>query len=285
MIKQTCFVLLTIVILQACGNTNSTAMLEKDKLIAWCIVPFDAMDRNAEARAVMLNELGITRYAYDYRDKHLPLFEEEIKVMEENEIAISAVWLWIQEGEGRLLDESSEFIVTKIEETGLKTQLWISFPDQYFAGLTEMDKLEKAVGTIGQLNNRMGKAGCSIALYNHGDWFGEPKNQVKIIEAIGSDNISIVYNFHHGHHHIAEFEELVPVMLPYLTTLNLNGMNPEGPKILDIGKGTDELRMLESILDAGYDGEFGIIGHTEGEDIQVVLQRNLEGLAAIISEL
>ena len=126
---------------------------------------------------------------------------------------------------------------------------------------------------------------CSLALYNHGDWFGEPENQVKIIKAIGSDNISIVYNFHHGHHHIERFEELVSMMVPYLSVLNLNGMNVDGPKILDIGKGEKEKRMLKAVLDAGYDGEFGIIGHTEEEDIKVVLERNLAGLEMLKKEL
>lgn len=274
-------------IMYSCDSNTSDAMkmLETDQLIPWCIVPFDANDRSPLERAEMLTELGITKLAYDYRDRHLPEFEEEIEVMAEHNIELSAVWLWIQEGDSLLLDPTSEFIVSTIEKTGVKTSLWISFPDEYYADLSDEDKLQKAVKTIGQLDQRMKKAGCSIALYNHGDWFGEPENQVKIIEAIGSENIGIVYNFHHAHHRIADFEALVPVMLPYLRVLNLDGMNTDGPKILDIGKGKEELRMLKAVIDAGYEGEFGIIGHTDGEDIQVVLDRNLKGLEEIKSAL
>ena len=47
--------------------------------------------------------------------------------------------------------------------------------------------------------------GCTMALYNHGDWFGEPENQVRIIEAMDNDQVKIVYNFHHGHHQVEQF--------------------------------------------------------------------------------
>ncbi|MFC2129689.1 AP endonuclease [Bacteroidota bacterium] len=278
---------LAVLLLSSCNTKSSETMkmLETDQLIPWCIVPFDANYRTPLERAEMLNELGMSKLAYDYRDRHLPLFEEEIKVLHEHNIELSAVWFWIQEGEGQLLDSTSEFILSTIEKTGTETSLWVSFPDSYFSALRDDEKLKKAVSTIGQLNERVEKAGCNIALYNHGDWFGEPENQVKIIQALGSDNISMVYNFHHGHHHIERFNELVPLMLPYLSVLNLNGMNEGGPKILDIGKGEEELWMLKAVIDAGYKGEFGFIGHTEGEDIKIVLQRNLQGLEILRKEL
>jgi hypothetical protein len=272
----------------ACTNNKSTEtikMLETNQLIAWCIVPFDANERSPTERAEMLKELGMTKLAYDYRDKHLPEFEDEIAVLKANDIQLSSVWLWIQEGEGQLLDSTSEFIVSTIEKTRTLTAFWISFPDNYYEELNDTEKFEKAVATIGALNTRLEKAGCSIALYNHGAWFGEPENQVKIIEAIASENISMVYNFHHGHHHIKRFEEIAPLMVPYLSVLNLNGMNVNGPKILDIGKGEEELRMLRAVLDAGFKGEYGILGHTEGEDIKLVLERNLKGLENLKMEI
>ena len=122
------------------------------------------------------------------------------------------------------------------------------------------------------------KHGCTIALYNHGDWFGEPENQVKVIETIGSEKIRIVYNFHHGHHQVENFEKLFDLMLPYLSAVNINGMIVEGPKIITLGKGDRELEMLRIIKASGYAGPIGILGHTEGEDIRIVLDRNLKGL-------
>ncbi|MBO65778.1 MAG: hypothetical protein CL509_05810, partial [Actinobacteria bacterium] len=50
----------------------------KDKLVAWCIVPFDAKQRGPAERAAMLKRLGLKRVAYDWRAKHVAEFEEEI---------------------------------------------------------------------------------------------------------------------------------------------------------------------------------------------------------------
>ena len=45
------------------GTDNSADLFDKDNLIAWCIVPFDAADRSPVERAQMLNELGISQLA------------------------------------------------------------------------------------------------------------------------------------------------------------------------------------------------------------------------------
>jgi len=67
-------------------------------------------------------------------------------------------------------------------------------------------------------------------------------------------------------------------MLPYLSTVNINGMKVKGPKIITLGQGDRELEMLRIIKSSGYAGPIGILGHTEGEDIRMVLDRNLIGL-------
>ena len=74
-------------------------------------------------------------------------------------------------------------------------------------------------------------------------------------------------------------------MLPYLSAVNINGMRAEGPKIITLGEGDRELEMLRIIRDSGYQGPIGILGHTEGEDIRVVLERNLAGLEKLKSQL
>jgi hypothetical protein len=74
-------------------------------------------------------------------------------------------------------------------------------------------------------------------------------------------------------------------MLPHLSTINLNGMRVEGPKIITLGEGDRELEMLRTIQASGYSGPIGIIGHTEGEDIGKVLERNLKGLEQLKTQL
>ena len=66
--------------------------------------------------------------------------------------------------------------------------------------------------------------------------------------------------------------------MPYLWVVNLNGMRPEGPKILPFGTGTHERAMLQRVLDAGFTGPFGVLGHVGDADVKVILDGNLQGL-------
>jgi hypothetical protein len=93
----------------------------------------------------------------------------------------------------------------------------------------------------------------------------------------------MVYNFHHGHEHIARFPELAKRMAPYLMTVNVNGMRAAGPKIVSFGEGDDrgnaERQMLKSLVAAGYAGPIGILGHREERDAEDCLREGLEGIS------
>ena len=264
---------------------SSTGLFDPDNLVAWCIVPFDAAERSPEQRAVMLKELGFGRMAYDYRTKHIASFREEIDVLEEYGIGLSAVWMWIDPKDGELINPDSRAILDILKETGTETELWVSFPDHFFNDLSDEEKLKKGIEALSVVLTEAEEIGCTLALYNHGSWFGEPENQIRLIQAIGSAKIGIVYNFHHGHHQVDRFEELLELMKPYLTAININGMRKEGPKIITLGEGDRELEMLRSIVRAGYRGPIGILGHTDGEDIRPVLERNLKGLERLKADL
>jgi hypothetical protein len=266
-------------------QSKTTDIFDKENLIAWCIVPFDAVGRSPEERAHMLDELGISQLAYDYREEHLPSFVEEINVLAAHGIDLRAVWFWIQGGSDGLLDRSNEFILESLKKTNSRTELWVSFPESYYDGNTDGESLQKAIDAVREILQRAEEIGCTLALYNHGGWFGEPENLIRIIEAIGSNKIRIVYNFHHGHHRIDHFREDFTRMMPYLSTVNINGMRKEGPKIITLGEGDQELSMLKVIKESGYSGPVGILGHTEGEDIRVVLKRNLKGLGQLKESL
>ncbi len=270
------WVMLTLSNCKAPENPGHKELFGKDNLVAWCIVPFDANERTPLERARMLNELGIGQFAYDYRDKHIPSFREEIEVLKEHQIRLSAVWLWVDPANP--WNESNRSILKIIEETGTRTELWLGMPDGAFDGLTDQESLNVAVETVRLILDFAEKVGCTLALYNHGGWYGEPGNQLRIIEAVGSEKVKIVYNFHHGHHQVEGFQELLDLMLPHLSTININGMKIEGPKIITLGEGDRELEMLRAVKSSGYAGPIGILGHTEGEDIRPVLERNLAGL-------
>jgi sugar phosphate isomerase/epimerase len=132
------------------------------------------------------------------------------------------------------------------------------------------------------------KLGCKVALYNHGGWFGEPENQIEIIEALKLPNVGIVYNLHHGHDHLDRFPDLLAKMKPHLLALNLNGMSPRGDqagkKILPLGQGDRDLDLLRTIQKSGWTGPVGILNHTD-EDAEGRLLDNLEGLDWLVAQL
>jgi len=251
-----------------------------DNLVAWCIVPFDNRNRTPEERLDMLQELGFTRYAYDWRSEHLDTTAHELRLARERGIEVTAVWMWI-DGEGDRagqLSPDNERLLGAVADAGLSTQIWLGFNPNFFEGLSDDEKVARGAEMVAFLADRAAETGSRVALYNHGDWFGEPENQIRIIEALPGRDVGIIYNFHHGHEQIGRFEALVDAMMPHLWVVNLNGMRPEGPKILPFGTGTHEKEMLQRILDAGFTGPFGVLGHVDDADVKVVLEGNLEGL-------
>src|SRR4051794_11644565 len=58
---------------------ESNELFARKNLVAWCIVPFDSQKRGPEERAQMLEKLGFSKFAYDYRAEHIPTFDAEIE--------------------------------------------------------------------------------------------------------------------------------------------------------------------------------------------------------------
>lgn len=278
-------ILLLVVGCEKSGNEVKSKLFEKENLLAWCIVPFDSVKRTPVERAAMLKKLGIKRYAYDWRKENLDNFAEEIRVMRENNIAIEAVWFWARGDGENIISEENERILEILEEENLRTTLWVSFPDETYDGLPAEEVLTQAIINVDYIYKRAKNIGCDIALYNHGGWFGEPVNQIRIIRNIGYQDISMVYNFHHAHHQIDDFPSLLDKMIPYLSVVNINGMNHDGPKILPVGQGSEEKEMLKTLAESRYQGPIGILGHVDEADVEEILAENLKGLEKISSEL
>lgn len=259
---------------------KDVTLLNRENLAAWCIVPFDSKKRNSIERAEMLNRLGITQLAYDWRPEHIPTFEAEVEAMTANGIKITAWWM----SRGR--DETNRKIFEVIKRHQIQPQLWVLIDEPKEDG--QEAKVRSAVEQIRPIAEEGKRLGCKVGLYNHGGWFGEPENQLAIIDAIGMENVGIVYNFHHGHGHIDRFPELFRKMKPHLLALNLNGMveqgDQKGQKILPLGSGDRERQMISVALDSGWKGPLGILCHLD-RDAEVVLRENLIGLDQIRAQL
>lgn len=259
--------------LLAAAPADEPKPFARDNLVAWCIVPFDAKKRTPEQRVEMLAKLGFKKYAYDWRAEHLPSFDEEVGLLKKAGIELTAVWFPAN------LGADAKKLLEVIQKHGLKPQLWVTMGDP--GGTTQAEKVEAAAKALRPIAEAADKLGCSVGLYNHGDWFGEPENQIAVIEALKLKNVGIVYNQHHGHDHLARFPELLKKMMPHLLALNLNGMVTDGEKlgkkILPLGSGDLDAKLLKVIADSGYKGPIGILGHTQ-DDAEERLRDNLDGL-------
>ncbi len=275
-----------ILLLLISGTGVSAQSLNMDNYFAWCIVPFDNQDRTPEQRLEMLQSLGFKSYAYDWRAEHLPEMADEIHLAGEKGIEINAVWMWLDNNDkvGNL-SANNRKVLEALKETGLKTQIWVSFPEDYFNNMTEDQRLEKAVNIVGYVSTEAKNLDCKVGLYNHGGWFGRTENLVKICEALGISEVGIIFNFHHAHEMIDEFPELVSIMKPHLWAVNLNGMNVGGPKIIALGSGESEAEMLAELISNGFNGPFGILGHVDDADVELILKQNLEGLKEVLEKI
>ena len=251
-------------------------LLAQDNLVAWCIVPFDATKRTPEQRAEMLSRLGLRKVAYDWREEHVASFEEEILAYKRHGIEYFAFW-----------DEHPAAFALFAKHQ-LHPQIWKMIPQQ-----PDTPSAEKRIAAAGQALLPLAKTTrdlqFKLGLYNHGGWAGQPETLATVCEWLRehtkSDHVGIVYNFHHGHEHIADFDKSLRRMLPYLLCVNINGMNAaEQPKILGVGQGDHEREMLRIVVASGYRGPIGILDHREQLDTEVSLRENLDGVARIRAE-
>lgn len=265
-------------------SQEGPSVFSRGNLVAWCIVPFDAAGRGPEQRAGMLKRLGITRLAYDWREKDIPSFDAEAAALARHGIRLHAFWL--TSGPAPESQKSVQTVLDFLKRRGRGTEIWYMFvPPKDFAALTQEAKVEMVSRAAGYLASEAEQFGSRVGLYNHGGWFGEPDNQIAVINRLGRKNVGIVYNFHHGREQMDRFAELFGRMLPYLMAVNLNGMRAGGAMILPLGEGDRELGMLRVIRESGYRGPIGILGHRPEMDVEVSLRQNLDGLRKLLAQL
>ena len=265
---------------RAAAPPKPAGIYSPNNLIAWCIVPFDGKKRTPAERVEMLQKLGFKKYAYDWRNEHLSSFDEEVGLLKKAKIELTAVWFPAD------LGSNAKTILAVIKKHNVKPQLWVTMGNP--PGKTMAEKVAAAAKVIKPIAEEAAKLGCSVGLYNHGGWFGQPENQVAIIEALKLKNVGIVYNLHHGHEQFDRFPELLKLMKNHLLAVNLNGSvkggDKNGKKIMPLGTGDLDVKLLSAIRDIGYTGPVGIIGHTQ-DDVADRLADNLDGLKWLLPQL
>lgn len=234
----------------------------------------------------MLEKLGFKHFAYDYRAEHVPTFDAEIEALKRHGVSLDAWWF------PGVMNDEARMTLDVFARHGVHPQLWVTGGGEPVKSPEEQaQRVEQEAARLRPIAEAAAKAGCKVALYNHGAWFGEPQNQIAIIERLARDgvaNVGIVYNLHHGHEHLDRFPALLEKMKPHLLALNLNGMTRDGErtgkKILPLGQGDLDLQLLKTIRDSGWRGLVGILNHTD-LDAEARLQENLDGLAWLVPQL
>jgi sugar phosphate isomerase/epimerase len=255
-----------------------------ENLTAWCVVPFDANKRGPEERAEMLQRLGFNRLAYDWRKEHIPTFDAEAEALQKHGIEFTAWWFPTSPG-----DPNAKIILEVNKRHNIHPQLWVTGGDQPAATPEEQEQhVEQNAERIHKIVELAKPYGCAVELYNHNNWFGEPDNEVAIIERLkqkGVTDVGMVYNFSHGHKDIADFPAIWKRIQPYVVAVNITAMQANGPeKLLPPSQGDAELGMMKVIEDSGWRGPVGLIAE-QGGDAEVTLGNNLRGLEWLRKEL
>jgi hypothetical protein len=283
---------MSLIFLAACPGPSLSAapaadLWSRDNLVAWCIVPFDAKKRDAAARADLLDQLQLRRLAYDWRAEHVPFFDVEVTTMARHGIELTAWWFPTK------LDDTARTILEVIARHQIRPQLWVSASSAPLKDPAEQAaRVASEVAGLRPILAAAARLGCKVGLYNHGGWGGEPENQLAVLDRLraeGFTQVGLVYNFHHGHDHIARFAEVWPRIQAHTLAVNLNGMLPggdkAGKKILYLGEGASELAMMRVIQASGWRGLVGILNHRTDTDAEVALRRNLAGLDQLARQL
>ena len=260
---------------------DAPSIFARENLAALWIVPYDAKKRGPEERAQMLQELGLTKLAYDWRAEHVPTFDAEVEAMKKRGIEISAWWY-----PGRKPE-----ILDTIKRHGIHPQLWVC-GSRAITATNDAERIEAEAARIRPIAEDAVALGCKVGLYNHREpWFEEQDHQIAIIERLKRDgitNVGIVFNFHHWRGSLAEFPALFKRIEPYLIAVNLNGMKADTtqyPGVRYIGSDESELAMIRVVEASGWRGPVGIIHERGNLDAAEGLKGNLHGLEWVQKEL
>lgn len=266
----------------------ATDLFVRSNLMAWCIVPFDEKKRGPEERAAMLERLGLRRFAYDYRAEHVPTFDAELEALRRHGIELTAWWF------PSTLNDEARHILDVIRRHGVHPQLWVTGGGEPARTPAERTaRVESEAARIRPIAAAAAELGCQVALYNHGGWFGEPENQLAVLDRLTRDGIAnagLVHNLHHAHDNLERLAVVLEKIRPHLLALNLNGMtrggDKTGNKILPLGQGEFDLEVLRAIVENlnGWRGPVGILNHT-GADAEARLLDNLDGLNWLLPQL
>src|SRR6185436_9674542 len=91
------------------------------------------------------------------------------------------------------LNAEAKQILDVLKRRGIKTQLWVTGGGSPTKSLEEQAaRIKTEAARIRSIADEAAKIGCKVGLYNHGNWFGEPENQLAIIDELKRPDVGII---------------------------------------------------------------------------------------------
>jgi hypothetical protein len=92
---------------EAAGRVDHDAaggLWAHNNVLAWGVAPFDVMQRGPEQRAAMLERLGIKNIAFNWRERDVPAFDDQIEALKRHGINLVAWAVYDTEDLGATVD-------------------------------------------------------------------------------------------------------------------------------------------------------------------------------------
>ncbi|WP_084079348.1 phosphotransferase [Demequina sp. NBRC 110057] len=282
---------------EAC-HAHGDACHERARIAAARIVAYDLPDRTPTQRARMLHRMGLTRIVWDWREEHTLAFHEELDALAAHDVTVTGLWcpmpLPADDSELGLIDPHVRVHLDEMTRRGLTPDLWtcVEFGDEgrpeRLGTWVQREQVTRVASHLEPLTRRAADAGMRVALTNHLGWFGEPENQIEVIEELagrGLTNVGLAYQLQHGHSHVDRFDSLMETMRPHLLSLALSGVDADavetGRKILPWGAGRLDRRLAHAVMRSGWHGQLAVQGHS-ADDAHDRLLDSIEGVEWMI---
>lgn len=207
-----------------------------------------------------------------------------MQALNKHDIHLQAYWL--HTGPDPVKEGNLKLMLDALKRNQVKTQIWLMGTGINLSPLSQQEKIVAIKKPVKHIAEEAAKIGCAVGLYNHGGWYGEPENQLAIIDYLQMPNMGIVYNFHHAEEQVDRFPEFFPKLLPPLYALNLSGLKGKNPaKVVPVGDGDIEANMIRIVQESGYIGPVGIINEETHPDAKQGLLMNMHRVEKVLKHL
>src|SRR5258708_36403238 len=126
----------------------------------------------------MLEKLGFTQLAYDYRAEYIPTFDAEMDALQRHHIRLFAWWFPTS-----LNDEAREILAVLEKHSMRGVQLWVMGGGEPTASvIAQSQRVKDEAVRIRPIAQAAAKLDSQVALYNHGGWFGQPESQLALLD-------------------------------------------------------------------------------------------------------